>query len=478
MSKKKARTHREALTQHEVKTFIESMKNTVSQPELELALISLLTGRVIRTLLDPRTTIYLNVELKYSLLLNANIVKPLNPLEQKRYCKNVRATEARFALPIPYSLGKRLTEIRSSFGIDTNNGQSHENYETLLSVIHQQISLINKAHKIKLSLGKLASHLDGLAPKYNISKAEVFHLRDLKLKSHAGSSYLHFDSKQLYGKYFNFLKEECSLDENFGSIPSLDEMPLPYFGSPRCPKIYSVLRVFTGIRNEIDKLMKGNKSPNLGNQNFADIHNLFTAYTINLLNLSSGHRPVNNPYRTLDNILLDSAVINIEDKVVDTRRPNRFIPLIPIAKRQISNYLSYLQWLEEHAYLVNRQLSVYAKNTLASHSPLFFALEQNIGEQASVLEISKSTLVKINDEFSTIPANWHRHYLRTLFTDLELQINVIDAFMGHEDSSDPSFSVNSTLTFNDLRDLSHVIQKHMVNQLNIHNFSLFGETNV
>src|SRR5690554_2186892 len=87
----------------------------------------------------------------------------------------------------------------------------------------------------------------------------------------------------------------------------------------------------------------------------SEYHNAYVDYCLVLLFLSTGHRPVKDPFQSRQCFNIEQGMITISDKVVEEDRAWRVAPLPPMASKQIEYY-------EVHLQRFNRRLATQKGN--------------------------------------------------------------------------------------------------------------------
>ena len=185
----------------------------------------------------------------------------------------------------------------------------------------------------------------------------------------------------------------------------------------------------------------------------AAAHNAFATYTLMLLYLATGHRPVSRPFEFLSDFQLETGLLWISDKTGRGGRGTRLIVLPPSAVAQVRHWCAHLERLAERlALLCPALVDTHVRPALASRAgtggPLFFLLD---GETALPMA-PKLQKAAVADVLPTA-LNWSRHVLRSALADRHAG-EVIDAFLGHGHLGEEAFAPGSGLGIRDLHALS------------------------
>jgi len=210
-------------------------------------------------------------------------------------------------------------------------------------------------------------------------------------------------------------------------------------GSQLALKISELRKISENIRLEVDLLSKCN--PNY----LYKYHNKYVTYCIFLLNYSTGHRAVVDPYYSLALFDLGSQTVIIEDKFVTRRHNARLAYLSDIAVQQIKYYLNYLQ---NYCRLIKDSNSDLAgsiqrllDDTLCQDIPLFFYLDENM----QLIRVRPSELRK-ESTISSFPLNTNRHVLSHHLSLRGLPQELLDVQMGHIEAGCEPYSESSVLS--------------------------------
>lgn len=187
------------------------------------------------------------------------------------------------------------------------------------------------------------------------------------------------------------------------------------------PKSSFLIEYFKLI-HEIISLIKIQKAKDIEEQ-----FNLLTIYTLQILNLSTGHRPVNDPYQTIKSFNLSLKTVIICDKRKNNSISERLIVLNDIAITQLSNYLSFLEDVISKYECIYPEFIIEIRKIFKGEQAIFGFLENG-----KFIRITKSILTNKLDKILPLELNWHRHYMRSALIKKNVNGNRIDMWMGHE----------------------------------------------
>lgn len=190
-------------------------------------------------------------------------------------------------------------------------------------------------------------------------------------------------------------------------------------------------------------------------------HNLYTSYTLILLYLATGHRPVGSPFERLGDMDFETGLIWISDKTSANQRGARVLVLPALARAQLQFWCEHLVRLQArlgraHTPSLEDRIGAALAQDHRAQQPLFFTLEPD-GE---VTELSTAKQRQLLDKLSPLPLNWSRHLLRSALTS-RIDGQLIDAWMGHAHYAELPFKVASGLGIGDLRQVAAEIDRMM-----------------
>ncbi|WP_100644048.1 hypothetical protein [Alteromonas facilis] len=205
-------------------------------------------------------------------------------------------------------------------------------------------------------------------------------------------------------------------------------------------------------RNDIDCLRKSilnEISLAKDCKNIIEIHNRYTDYCLSLLFLATGHRPVEDPFGSLEQIDLENGLIAISDKSTSASSIWRIAALSNSAVKQVEYYLSYLKALPSKLF-ENQALRNLAHKLEAalseksSNFPLFFYLDDANPHQ--FISITQKILKEQFKNYWRWPVNFTRHILATELMKLLPSGDLVKIQLGHIYGPQHPFGVRSTIS--------------------------------
>jgi integrase len=191
----------------------------------------------------------------------------------------------------------------------------------------------------------------------------------------------------------------------------------------------------------------------------AAAHERFALYTLELLGMATGHRPVDAPFERLDDLDLETGLAGLADKAPAGGRSERIVALPPSAVAQLGHWLAHLRAL--HAAIAWRVAPevgtriAAALGTGARGAPLFFFLTPEGG----IVEPRRREIVARRRAVLPVQANLARHMLRTRLVAAGVAPDAVDASLGHARLGEEPWGAFSTLSVGDLRAVAEAAEE-------------------
>ena len=338
---------------------------------------------------------------------------------------------------------------------------STKDLEDIKQKASENLKAINKKSKTRLTFNKVKNYLEHYLIQSGRDQALVNVL--ISKPIHHSSALPYFNVSQLdlflclydfnehlYGIAFNTVSDESECNEEYQFFELPDERVTGYWDK----QIGSVLAVqedqLETIVSDLITLINSTllDKNTLNPRSIVDLHNIFTDYLYILLSVSSGYRPVREPFGRLVDIDVRTKKYFISDKENRQHTRGRYIYLPDIANQQI---MQYIQYLKTNVFIFNNldnSLGDIYSNILASDIGLITYLK--LDEKTNTITEVNLTKTFIHGRLSKIldlPSNWHRHFIRS-YKSPEVGIfsaesnlslsdsfghDVIGAWMGHAD---------------------------------------------
>ncbi|MBH0064248.1 hypothetical protein [Psychrobacter sp. SZ93C1] len=338
------------------------------------------------------------------------------------------------------------------------NDMSSENFEQILQRANDQLKIINKQNKTRLTINKIKNYLpyfliqegrdialievltskpinhQSSLPYFNVSQHDLFrcqsdfieHLSNMLDEHNLLSDYAH--------QFFKLLEEKATAywDKQMGSVLAIKEAGLEY--------------VVSKIQNELQESIESRslRSP----KSIVELHNTFIDYLYIMLSVSSGYRPVREPFGRLSHIDTRTKTFFISDKENHQDTRGRLVYLPDIANEQIKIYVQYLQKNAGILTRLDNPLGDIYSKILESNIGLITYLDfDNDTDAINEVKLTKSYIYERLSTYINLPLNWHRHFIRSLkdiedglYSTNKTSLNkgfgydLIGAWMGHADS--------------------------------------------
>ena len=440
------------LTDYEITTFLkEAFARYLSDSSgvYVRLLMSLLSGRSFAELISMPQYIKIKQpsgwRLKDSLVeLVCNLQLPQHKIGQPLESL-IQRSDSELTISIPRAIGDAFLYLPYN---PLNNCALEEAAKAALAGI-------NKKYNTRLSLNRLRSYLRYYLSCTGVDAVEINLLHGAPSLQDAGIYYYQIDSEQLAKRHHTYC---IRLLRKVGK--EYDRW-LPQNRSRRIGSQLQLLegnvkKLFQAIRQEADAYRLQ------GNQSLLEFHNVYTLFILHLLNLSSGHRPVKNPYDSIKYFDLEAGTVFISDKEVRSELSARTLALPKLAVTQVIEYLRHLQALKNYFIDINPSLYDTVQSVEEGKAPLLFFVEDD-----KIKFVRPALLEKRLTSVLPLPLNWHRHFMRTKLRQLGFSGQQVDAWMGHAGFGGEAFSRYSGLAMRDLKDIAERIDTFLTDQLSI-----------
>lgn len=178
---------------------------------------------------------------------------------------------------------------------------------------------------------------------------------------------------------------------------------------------------------------------------FAEYHNVFTFYTVQMLAFATGYRAVKTPLFSLEEINGQLRLTALSDKDNEQKRKTRLSYLPDMVLRQLEHY-------EQHLKVLEATNDFRFKSSFETEKETCFFLRSADGRDGKLV-VSPKTMVCHLDEFLGLPANAHRRFMRTELREADCPPDYVNAFMGHASFGEEPWSRYSSLSSRQYRDM-------------------------
>jgi hypothetical protein len=418
------------LTRHDVSNLIlHCMANLGNDDCYSYLLVMLFTGRSLKKIIDKPDLLKIaknrpfDKKLVYFFEPSLPKHEVEAPLEQLFNRPN-----GKVILVLPDQLTPVLSKIYSQ----------QESIERLNDFISNVIQTINSEKQTRLTLARIINYLSYYLNNRGNDASEIALLLEKNIKHEPGCSYYQINIGKLMQIHQDFILDLMkSANQTVSKV--IEKPSQKTVGSWLQVKPEILVKMF-GLLSQRLLVLRNAKLEWL-----EEFHNLYTIYIINLLNLSTGHRPVCNPYETIDCFDLVAGTVFISDKEIRSTLSARVVVMPKLAIDQISNYLKHLTNIRPYITNINLVSGQNIDKSLAASGPLFFFLNNT-----DFIPVTPSNLEAHSFEIWPIRLNWHRHFMRTWLRNQGVHGHIVDAWMGHVGVGGDSFARYSALGIADL----------------------------
>ncbi|RBW67021.1 hypothetical protein DS893_01225 [Vibrionales bacterium C3R12] len=189
-------------------------------------------------------------------------------------------------------------------------------------------------------------------------------------------------------------------------------------------------------------------------------HNMLVLELQMILGLSSGYRPVNDWFGTLNDIHLTTGEYRIADKERGSVYGGRVVILPLIAINRTRAYLQYCERAELHYNVSSPTLSLRYREARQGKSAFCFYIRKN-----KIDMCTPSSYAEQIDMIFPLQPNWTRHYLRSYLYSQGISGELIAAWLGHKYANQRPFGQFSQFKRSELIAISECLQLHLTTLL-------------
>ncbi|WP_278403853.1 hypothetical protein [Pseudoalteromonas ruthenica] len=423
------------LTKHEVRTLLNATSNSDCHTSCLLRL-SLFLGRSIDALLDASCEFimpnanhafggysFLAVRRDYPHLhLESLSMEDLNNLGY---------------VPIPKELTNCFSDLKA-------NELTEQGTMELIESAKALVRAVNMKHNSRLTLGRITRYFRFYCTHNNKSEVRYGVIAGKEMQHHAGTYYTALQSAQvveLQQSYADFLNDDN--DRSLFTLPTSNNQR--YWGSLRLAKPEDVTSYFAKLKTQCKATAH--------RHNIIASANNYLAYTLAILQLSTGHRPENEAFGTIDMFNLEVGQVFIDDKESGSNH-RRIVTLCDTAFAQLRYYIEHLKALRRLSKGVYPHIFEGVQEILNGQAPLLSYIKDEHFQHDTPLfepaEIAKHEAPGVK--------NYYRHLIRTHLEKVDFPSDLIDCFLGHESKRDHSWARYSALSMKHSKDLSHEVE--------------------
>ncbi|WP_417821312.1 hypothetical protein [Terasakiella sp.] len=352
-------------------------------------------------------------------------------------------------LPIPLALSGTLREI-------LNDGRNKD------IDFSSHLSLLNRHFKNRLSQNRLAEISQRFYIQQGVQKPIIAAITGQTAKHNPSLFYCGLERHTVsstYQRFINYIKTLTHLTEL--SLPEAKSNQLIGSNSIALDKV--VQQRFTTIKTAVKNA-----------RNWHTCHNALTFYTHEVLSLATGHRAVGSPFEKITDFDLNHGQIWICDKENRQEQSSRILPLAPIARNQVLQYINHLHASQYYHSLLQPELATEIDNSLSGKSDfLFFITGDKLLPVAPNIVTEMENLV----DLPNLKGNWARHFLYSKLIAKDCCPHAISNFFGHADFGEEAGNPFSHFSMQRYADLAAKIQS-LLTGLQIEKTSGWQETNI
>lgn len=332
---------------------------------------------------------------------------------------------------------------------------------------HEQLKQLNKDKGTRLSLNKVKNYLAHYLtqkgydhaivsvltnkPIHSVSALPYFNASQLEIYMCQKEFYNHLYNEFINSKRFRTVKEDRLY--NFLRIP--EDKEIDYWnkqtGTALAITEFTLEKIISSLKTDLVGAIKCRSLMQL--DSVVTLHNLFTDYLYLMLAVSTGYRPVTEPFGRLQHVDTRTSKYFISDKENHLDSIGRFIYLPKIATDQIIAFCQYLNRYVKAYGRINYAVSQIFNDIFTSKTGLITYLKYDPNNNSVYKEkINNTYLAKRLAAFISLPLNWSRHFIRS-YKNIYLSAyspylgdgddlfgyDVVGAFMGHADELGYSF---------------------------------------
>ncbi|GAA6186649.1 hypothetical protein [Aliiglaciecola sp. NS0011-25] len=317
------------------------------------------------------------------------------------------------------------------------------------------IDAINKEKHTRLTLPRIINYLSYFMNNHGVDATEIALLLGKSIQQEPGCSYYQVNVGQLLQLHQRFVKDVLE-NANQLFVNEINQPTEITVGSQLQVKSEMLVKMFALLHDRLSALR------NMKWSALEEFHNLYTIYILNLLNLSTGHRPVRHPYETIDCFDLNAGTLYISDKESRSSLSARVIALPQLAIEQLSFYHAHLTNIVSYITNIKIETGKQIQNALIAEGPLFFFLND-----LNFKAVTPANFDAYSSDILPLKLNWHRHFMRTWLRKNGIHGHLVDGWMGHINSGGDALGRYSGICMADLKDIATVINTLLDDELKI-----------
>ena len=338
------------------------------------------------------------------------------------------------------------------------NDISSKVFEQVIQQASNQLKSINKEHITRLTINKVKNYISHFLTQKGRDTALIDVLTEQPINHQSALPYFNVSQYDLYSCQYDFIEHLTNmLDEDLSCsryacqfFTLLEDKLTGYWekqtGSALAISEIRLKDVVSTLRDRLQTQIDDRRLDDF--ESMVEMHNTFTDYLYIMLSISSGYRPVSEPFGRLDHIDTLTKKFFISDKENHQDTQGRFIYLPDTANEQIKKYVLFLQKNVSILSRLDNPLGHIYQSILKSNIGLIVYLNfDKETDRITEVSLNKNYLHERLSKHINLPMNWHRHFIRS-FQPIEVGLystnehsthevfshDLIGAWMGHADA--------------------------------------------
>lgn len=341
-----------------------------------------------------------------------------------------------YVLPLPSFIVESLKNFRFK--------------DVVVEDLKRYFQTIKKQHRLSLTFSMVSQYLSQTLKANQIDATIIDLLRGLEPQNTPARYYTYISYSRLltsYERYLSYISNISKIPQflDFEHIDSANALGSPLYISPN--HIKKVLSSMSALLDRVTPTQADYFSPRY--------HNLRVIRLQILLGLSSGYRPVKGWFGVFDDIHFSTGEYRIAEKERDIGYHGRTVILPKIVLRELTLYNDYCSkatLFHSHNNLISERFN----EAITSEQSFCFYLSAN-----QVKECTPSQYSLHADKVLPLQPNWTRHYLRSLLFELDINGELIDAWLGHQRENQLPFEQFSSLNRKALLEITNLLDSHI-----------------
>lgn len=337
------------------------------------------------------------------------------------------------------------------------NDISSKVFEQVIQQASNQLKSINKEHKTRLTINKVKNYISHFLTQKGRDTALIDVLTEQPINHQSALPYFNVSQYDLYSCQHDFIEHLTNMlddDHSYGRYACqfftlLEDKLTGYWekqtGSALAISKIRLKDVVSTLRDRLQTQIDDRRLDDF--KSMVEMHNTFTDYLYIMLSISSGYRPVSEPFGRLEHIDTLTKKFFISDKENHQDTQGRFVYLPDTANEQIKKHVHFLQKNASILSRLDNPLGHIYQNILKSNIGLIVYLNfDKETDRITEVSLNKNYLHERLSKHINLPMNWHRHFIRSFqfieeglysiqeYSEDSFGHDIIGAWMGHADA--------------------------------------------